>query len=285
MAGSKEIRSKIASTKSTQKITRAMEMMAASRMRKAQQRMMASRPYSEKSREVIGHLAAANPAYKHPFMLERTVKRVGYLVIGTDRGLCGGLNANLFKRTLQHCKELSDKGVAIDFGIVGKKARVFFSSFNANILATVEDLGDRPAFNDLIGVAKVMMDAYKDGKIDELYLCFNDFVSTMIQKPTVEKLLPLTPVAVERKYSWDYIYEPEPDYLLDLLLERYVESQIYQGVVENIACQQCATMIAMKSATDNAAELIDELQLIYNKARQSAITQELSEIVAGAAAV
>lgn len=285
MAGSKEIRNKIASTKSTQKITRAMEMMAASKMRKAQDRMLSSRPYSEKSREVIGHLAAANPAYKHPFMQTREVKRVGYLVISTDRGLCGGLNANLFKKIVSHCKEQIDKKIEIDFAIIGRKGRVFFNNFNANIIANVEDLGDKPSLKQLIGISKVMIDAYDDKKIDELFLCYNDYVSTMVQKPTVEKLLPLTPMKMERKYSWDYIYEPDARVLLDQLLNRYIESQIYQGVLENIACQQCATMIAMKSATDNAGELIDELQLIYNKTRQAAITKELSEIVAGADAV
>ncbi len=285
MPGSKEIRTKITSIKSTQKITRAMEMMAASKMRKAQDRMQASRPYAQKMREVIGHLAAANPEYKHPFMLEREVKRVGYIVVSTDRGLCGGLNANLFRKMMEHGKQFVDSKIDLDFATIGRKGRVFLSRFGANIVANVEDLGDKPKLDSIIGAAKVMMDAYLEEKLDAIYLVFNDFVNTMTQQPTVEKLLPLSASDLPRKYSWDYVYEPDPKFLLDTLMARYVESQIYQACVENVACEQCATMIAMKNATDNAGDLIDELELIYNKSRQAAITKELSEIVSGAAAV
>lgn len=287
MAGAKEIRSKIASIKNTQKITSAMEKVATSKMRKAQQRMAASRPYAERIRQVIGHLAKANPEYRHPFMMEREIKRVGYIVVTTDRGLCGGLNINLFKAMLQNLKDWRDQNVEADFCAVGGKGASFFRSYGGNVVAAISKLGEEPSINDLIGSIKVMLDAYIEGRIDCLYLVSNRFVNTMMQKPEVQQLLPLEAKEEEgmQKGLWDYIYEPDAQQLLDALLVRYVESQVYQSVVENSACEQSARMIAMKNATDNAGELINELQLIYNKARQAAITQEISEIVGGAAAV
>lgn len=286
MAGAKEIRTKIKSVQNTQKITKAMEMVAASKMRKAQDRMAAARPYADKMRNVIGHLANAHPEYKHSYLIERDVKRVGYIVISSDRGLCGGLNINMFKAVLGSMKEWSDKGIDIDVCAVGKKAVSFFSRVNANMVAEASNIGDAPRAHDLIGTVKVMLDAYDEGKIDRLYLVFNDFVNTMTQSPNVEQVLPLEQKADEElEYHWDYIYEPGAKEVLDALLMRYVESLVYQGVVENIACEMSARMIAMKSASDNAGDIIDELQLVYNKARQAAITQEISEIVSGAAAV
>ncbi|SDU33591.1 F0F1 ATP synthase subunit gamma [Halopseudomonas salegens] len=286
MAGAKEIRTKIASIKSTQKITSAMEKVAVSKMRKAQQRMTASRPYAERIRQVIGHLANANPEYKHSFMQERTVKRVGYIVVSTDRGLCGGLNTNLFKALVQNMKEWRDQSVETDLCVIGSKGASFFRSFGGNVVAAISNLGEAPALNDLIGSIKVMLDGYHEGRIDRLYLVSNGFVNTMVQQPKVEQMIPLVPTSKEELQGhWDYVYEPDAQMLLDGLLTRYIESQVYQSVIENNACEQAARMIAMKSATDNAGELIDNLQLIYNKARQSAITQEISEIVGGAAAV
>jgi len=286
MAGAKEIRSKIKSVQNTQKITKAMEMVAASKMRKAQDRMAAARPYADKMRNVIGHLANAHPEYKHSYLIEREVKRVGYIVISSDRGLCGGLNINMFKAVLGSMKEWSEKGIDIDVCAVGKKAVSFFSRVNANMVAEASNIGDAPRAHDLIGTVKVMLDAYDEGKIDRLYLVFNDFVNTMTQSPNVEQVLPLEQKADEElEYHWDYIYEPGAKEVLDALLMRYVESLVYQGVVENIACEMSARMIAMKSASDNAGDIINELQLVYNKARQAAITQEISEIVSGAAAV
>jgi len=286
MAGGKEIRTKIESVQNTQKITSAMEMVAASKMRKAKDRMTAARPYAEKMRSVVGHLANAHPEYKHPFLIEREVKRVGYIVVSSDRGLCGGLNINIFKAVLASMKEWDDKGVDIDVCTIGKKAGSFFARLNGNIVGNLEDYGDSPRAHELIGAVKVMLDAYYEGKIDRLYLVFNDFVNTMTQQAHVEQLLPL-PAEDDKnlKHHWDYIYEPDAKNVLDSLLMRYIESLVYQGVVENIACEMSARMIAMKSATDNAGDIIDELQLIYNKARQAAITQEISEIVSGAAAV
>ncbi|MGE5625952.1 MAG: F0F1 ATP synthase subunit gamma [Bacillota bacterium] len=286
MASPKEIRTQIKSIRSTQKITKAMEMVAASKMRKVQQRMAASRPYAERMRKVIGHLAKANPEYRHPFMVEREVKRVGFIVISTDRGMCGGLNVNLFKTTVAAIRPWSEKGVELDYCILGAKAVAFFRRFGGKVLAQATHLGDTPHVNDLIGTVKVMLDAYKDGKIDRLYLINNVFVNTMSQKATVSQLLPTEPLEDEALADhWDYLYEPEARELLDSVLTRYVESQVYQGAVENAACEQAARMVAMKSASDNAGEIIDELQLAYNKARQAGITKELSEIVGGAAAV
>lgn len=288
MAGAKEIRSKIASIKSTQKITSAMEKVAVSKMRKAQQRMAASRPYAERIRQVIGHLASSNPEYRHPFMVERPVKRVGYIVVSTDRGLCGGLNTNLFKALIKNMKEWHDQKVEVDLCVIGNKGASFFRSFGGNVVAAIGNLGEAPAINDLIGSVKVMLDGFNDGRLDRLYLVSNKFINTMTQKPTVDQLLPLAVEASAepvKKGQWDYLYEPDAQLLLDALLVRFIESQAYQAVVENSAAEQAARMIAMKNATDNAGELISDLQLVYNKARQAAITQEISEIVGGAAAV
>lgn len=289
MAGAKEIRSKIASIKSTQKITNAMEKVAVSKMRRAQQRMAAGRPYAVRIREVIGHLAKANPEYRHAFMVERPVKRVGYILVSSDRGLCGGLNINLFKALIKNMKEWHDAGVEAEFCVIGSKGASFFRSYGGNVVAAISHLGDAPSVNDLIGSVKVMLDRFNEGSLDRLYLASNKFVNTMTQKPAVEQLLPLAPAADAddgaKQGLWDYLYEPDAQQLLDALLVRYVESQVYQSVIENNACEQAARMIAMKNATDNAGQLIKDLQLIYNKARQAAITQEISEIVGGAAAV
>ncbi len=286
MAVGKEVKTKISSIKSTQKITSAMEMVAASKMRKAQERRAVGKPYAIRIRSVAGQIAKAVSEYKHVYMEQREIKRVGYIIISTDRGLCGGLNTNLFKQVIKSMKDWSDKGVSNDLCVVGNKAAGFFGGFGGNIVATVKDLGDAPTQNDLIGGIKVMLDAYEASTIDQLYLVSNEFVNTMTQTPLIEQLLPLKPVENEDlSHHWDYLYEPDAKELLDELLVRYIESQVYQGVVENKACEQAARMIAMKSATDNAGELVKELQLLYNKARQAAITQELSEIVSGAAAV
>ncbi|MBS0376053.1 MAG: F0F1 ATP synthase subunit gamma [Proteobacteria bacterium] len=286
MAGAKEIRTKIASIKSTQKITKAMEMVAASKMRKAQDRMRAARPYAEKIRNVIGHLRVANPDYRHPYLQERPVKAVGLIVISTDRGLCGALNVNVFKQALGAIKDYQAQGVGVELCLVGSKAVQFFRRLRLPISATVTHLGDRPHVTSFIGTVKVMLDAYAEGKIDRLLLVNAEFVNTMSQKPVARQLLPAEPVrSSELQDMWDYIYEPSAADLLEGLLTRYIESQVYQGAVENVACEMAARMVAMKSATDNAGKLIDELQLIYNKARQAAITKEISEIVGGAAAV
>ena len=286
MAGGKEIKSKIASVKNTQKITSAMEMVAASKMRKAQEGMAASRPYAENIRNVIGHIALGNLEYRHPYLEEREVKRVGYIVVSTDRGLCGGLNINLFKQVLADAAKWQASEAEVEFAVVGSKATSFFNNLNANVTAQVSGLGDRPSLTDLIGSVKVMLNAYDNGEIDKLFIVYNKFVNTMTQKPTIDQLLPLPKSDDEAiKHRWDYIYEPDAQAMLEQLLVRYVESQVYQGVVENIACEQAARMVAMKSATDNAGDLIDDLQLVYNKARQASITQELGEIVAGASAV
>ena len=286
MAVGKEIKTKIASIGSTQKITSAMEMVAASKMRRAQERMTVGKPYAQRIRTVIGHIAKAVTEYKHQYMVEREVNRVGYIIISTDRGLCGGLNINLFKTTIKAMKTWADQGKDIDLCVIGSKAQAFFGSLGGNISAVVRDLGDEPVASDLIGGVKVMLDAYEEGRIDRLLIVSNSFVNTMTQVPTVAQLLPLEPSDDEKMPShWDYIYEPDAKDLLDGLLIRYVESQVFQGVVENKACEQAARMLAMKNATENAGELIKELQLIYNKARQASITQELSEIVGGAAAV
>jgi len=287
MAGAKEIRTQIKSIQSTQKITKAMEMVAASKMRKAQDRMAASRPYAEKIRKVIGHLAQANPDYRHPFLVERAVKRVGMIVISTDRGLAGGLNINLFKRVLREIREWQDKGAEVDLILIGAKAMAFFKRLKGlNIVASASHLGDTPHVEDFIGTVKIMLDAYREGGIDRLLLAHNLFVNTMTQSPEVLQLLPVQMTDQdELQEYWDYIYEPSAADLLDSFLMRYVESQTYQGAVENVACEMAARMVAMKAASDNAGELIDSLQLQYNKARQAAITQELSEIVGGAAAI
>ena len=286
MASGKEIRTQISSIQNTQKITNAMEMVAASKMRKAQERMELTRPYANKIRDVIGYLAEADSDYKHPFMDARAANRVGYIVVSTDRGLCGGLNNNLFKVMLRDSRAWNDKGVPADFCTLGQKAGVFLNVVGANIVASESHLGDRPSAEQVVGGVKVMLDAYRDGTIDRLYVVYNQFVNTMTQAPKIEQLLPLqAEVEPEGKYRWDYIYEPDPRTLLDGLLTRYVESQVYQGVVENIACEQAARMVAMKSATDNAGEIIDDLKTEYNKARQATITQEIAEIVGGAAAV
>jgi len=287
MAGAKEIRTQIKSIQNTQKITKAMEMVAASKMRKAQERMQASRPYAEKMRNVIGHLANAHPEYRHPFLVERPeVKRVGFIIVSTDRGLCGGLNVNLFRVAVKAMKEWSDKGVDVDYTVVGNKALGFFKRLGGSIVSQVTHMGDAPKLTDLIGTVKVMLDGFQEGKIDRLFLVHNDFVNTMTQSPEMTQLLPVEPMDdKELKHHWDYIYEPEAKEVLEGLLIRYIESQVYQAVVENVACEMSARMVALKAASDNAGELIDELQLAYNKARQAAITQELSEIVSGAAAV
>jgi F-type H+-transporting ATPase subunit gamma len=286
MAGEKEIRTQIRSIENTQKITRAMEMVAGSKMRKAQERMHHARPYAEKMRHVISHVAAANSEYKHPFLIAREVKRAGVIVVSTDRGLCGGLNTNEFRRVVERMDEWRAQGIEADFCVIGNKAAMFFKRFGVKILAQATHLGDTPAIDDLIGTIKVMLDAYIEGEIDSLYLVYNNFVNSMTQSPNIEQLLPREPSDEEQvKHYWDYIYEPGAKDVLDNLLTRYIESLIYQGVVENVACEQAARMVAMKAATDNAGELIGELKLVYNKARQASITQELSEIVAGAAAV
>ncbi|HEK2693125.1 TPA: F0F1 ATP synthase subunit gamma [Proteus mirabilis] len=287
MAGAKEIRSKIASVQNTQKITKAMEMVAASKMRKTQERMAASRPYAETMRSVIGHLALGNLEYKHPYLEEREVKRVGYLVVSTDRGLCGGLNINLFKKLLADMKEWSDKGVEVDLALVGFKAVSFFASVGGNVVGQVTGMGDDPQLSDLIGPVNIMLQAYDEGRLDKLYVVANKFINTMAQEPKILQVLPLPPGDDEelKEKSWDYLYEPDPKTLLDTLLRRYIESQVYQSVVENLASEQAARMVAMKAATDNGGNLIKELQLVYNKARQASITQELTEIVSGAAAV
>ncbi|KAA3632348.1 MAG: F0F1 ATP synthase subunit gamma [Proteobacteria bacterium] len=287
MAGAKEIRTKIKSIQNTQKITKAMEMVAASKMRKAQDRMNSARPYAEKIRNVIAHLAQAHPEYRHPYTFKRDVKRVGYIVVSTDRGLCGGLNVNLFRRAINSMSDWQDQGVEIDIACVGSKGLGFFRRFGGNIVAEATSLGDAPSLTDLLGSVQVMLDAFDEGRIDRLYMVNNEFVNTMTQKPVVEQLLPISAdnPAESLEHHWDYIYEPDAKEVVDVLLTRYVESLVYQGVVENVASEQAARMVAMKAASDNAGNLIDELQLIYNKARQAAITQEISEIVSGAAAV
>jgi F-type H+-transporting ATPase subunit gamma len=287
MAVGKEIKTQIASIQSTQKITSAMEMVAASKMRKAQDRMNESRPYASKMRQVIAHLAKSNPEYKHLYLQQRELKRVGYIVVSSDRGLCGGLNINVFKKTVQAMSEQNDNGVEIDVCAVGSKSASFFNNYGGNVVASKTHLGDKADASELIGAVKVMLDSYDEGRLDALYVVYNNFVNTMTQSPNVEQLLPLQadPNDDSMNHHWDYLYEPDARELLTGLLTRYVESLVYQAVVENNACEQAARMLAMKSATDNAGELIDNLQMVYNKARQAAITQEISEIVAGAEAL
>lgn len=287
MAVGKQIKNQIKSLENTQKITRAMEMVAASKMRSAQSRMMMARPYAEKIRQVAGHLHHAHPEYHHPFLVERDdVKRVGYIIVSTDRGLCGGLNSNMLKAALADMKQWHDQGVEVDFCTIGSKAQGFMKRFGFNMVSSVSHLGDAPQINQLIGSVKVMLDAYVDGKLDRLMLVYNQFVNTMTQTPTISQLLPLAAdESDDYEHHWDYIYEPEAKPVLEALLTRFIETQVYQGVVENIASEQSARMVAMKAATDNAGDMIDDLGLVYNKARQAAITQELSEIVSGAAAL
>jgi len=286
MPGTKEIRTKIASVKSTQKITKAMEMVAASKMRRAQDRMRLARPYAAKMRSVIGNLNEANPDYRHPFLSERTPKAVGIIVVSTDRGLCGGLNTNVFKAVLGLLREWQGKGASVSLCILGSKGLAFFRRLSLPILASTTGMGDKPHVKDLIGTVKVMLDAYREGQIDRLFMINAQFVNTMTQKPLTQLLLPAQPLADKALPThWDYIYEPEAAHILDGLLMRYIESQVYQGAVENVACEMAARMVAMKSASDNAGKLIGDLQLVYNKARQAAITKELAEIVGGAAAV
>jgi len=286
VAGAKEIRTKIKSVKNTQKITRAMEKVAMSKMRKAQERMSLARPYATLIRRTLGHLAQANLEYKHPFTVEREAKRVAFLIVSSDRGLAGGLNMNVFRQTVRAIKEWQDKGVQVDVALVGNKAIAFFKRVGGKVLATASQLGDKPHIDQLLGTIKVLSDAYRDGSVDRVYLVANTFVNTMTQKPGVNQLLPIEPVKDEGLLEhWDYIYEPDAKQLTDTVLQRYVESQVYQAVIENAACEQSARMVAMKSATDNAGKIINKLQLSYNKARQASITKELSEIVGGAAAV
>ena len=287
MAGAKEIRTKIKSVQNTQKITKAMEMVAASKMRKAQERMRASRPYAEKMRDVLSHLAQAHCEYKHPYLQDREeVKRVGYIVIASDRGLCGGLNTNMFKAAIREMSDWHEKNIEIDICAIGKKSVAFFSRYQGNMISQTADLGDQPSQEELIGTVKVMLDAYDEGKIDRLFLISNEFENTMTQTPVVQQLIPVSgEIDTELDHHWDYIYEPETKPIIDALMMRFIESQVYKAVVENIACEMSARMVAMKSATDNAGDIIKELQTIYNKARQASITQEISEIVAGASAV
>lgn len=287
MAIAKEIRLKIASVKNTQKITKAMEMVAASKMRKTQDRMRRAIPYAKKILSVISHVALGHPEYQHPFMQTREIKRVGYIIITTDRGLCGSLNSNLLKTTLKSIQQHMDAGHEINLTLIGNKAMAFFKRIGGNVLAHVNNLGDTPSVSDLVGSVKVMLDAYLDKKIDALYLCSNEFINTMRQEPQVHQALPLVPCEdATLKHHWDYIYEPDNAAdLLETLMTRYIESQVYQAVTENIACEMAARMVAMRSATDNANKLIDDLRLIYNKTRQAAITRELSEIVAGASVI
>ncbi len=287
MAGAKEIRTKIKSIKNTQKITKAMEMVAASKMRKAQDRMRAARPYATKIRNVISHLAHAYTEYRSPGLVERELKRVGLIVVSTDRGLCGGLNTNLFKAVIGAMQQWRNQGVEIDVCTIGTKAFQFFRRLKGNVVAHVSHLGDSPRFEDVLGPVKVMADAFTEGRVDAVFLVYNEFVNTMSQKPRIEQLVPITTEVQDAAptHRWDYIYEPDPKELIELLLRRYSESVVYQALVENVACEMASRMVAMKSASDNAGTLIDELQLIYNKARQASITQELAEIVGGAAAV
>ena len=286
MAGAKEIRTKIKSVKNTQKITRAMEKVAMSKMRRAQDRVAAARPYSEKIRRTLGHLAQANLEYKHPFIVEREVKKVAFLVVSTDRGLCGGLNTNLFRAMVRSIKEWKEKGISAEFAVIGNKGVSFFKLIGGKVIAQASQLGDKPQMEALLGTIKVLSDAYRNGEVDRVYLVSNEFVNTMTQRPHVRQLLPVEPVKSDGLLShWDYIYEPESSELMDTVLQRYIESQIYQATIENVACEMSARMVAMKSASDNAGKIINQLQLVYNKARQANITKELSEIVGGAAAV
>ena len=287
MASGREIKTKIKSVQNTRKVTRALEMVSASKIRKAQDRMKASRPYARAMKQVIGHLAQANSEYQHPFLVERSeIKRVGYIIVSSDRGLAGGLNNNLFRKTLGEVRQWQDKGAGVDVVTIGQKASAFFRRIKVDMLASVTHLGDRPQVEQLVGVVKVMLDAYETGKVDRVYLVYNDFVNTMTQRAAFDQLLPLPASDTQfTQHDWDYIYEPDAATVLEHVLTRYVESLVYQAVLENVASEHAARMVAMKSASDNATKLIGDLQLVYNKARQAAITQEISEIVGGAAAV
>ncbi|MEE4381382.1 MAG: F0F1 ATP synthase subunit gamma [Pseudomonadales bacterium] len=286
MAVGKEIRTKIKSVRNTQKITSAMEMVAASKMRRTQDRMAESRPYAEKIRQVVGHMAHANPEYRSVYMVEREVKRIGYIVVSTEKGLCGGLNVNEFRALVKDMQSWHEQGVEIDLALIGRKAQSFFRSYGGNVVATIDGVGEQPRVEELIGGVQVMLKAYEEGRIDRLFVVYNTFVNTMTQEPTILQLAPLPPAdEQEYRHSWDYLYEPEARELVEGLIRRYIESQVYQAVVENSACEQAAKMIAMKNATENAGKLIDDLQLLYNNARQAAITQEIAEIVGGASAV
>ena len=287
MAGAREIRTKIKSVANTRKVTRALEMVSASKIRKAQDLMKASRPYARLMRQVIGHIAHANVEFQHPFLVQReAVRRVGYVVVSTDRGLCGGLNTNLFRKLLGEIREWQDKGVEVDVVCIGQKATQFFRRLKVNMVGSVTHLGEKPQIAELIGVIKVMLDEYTAGRVDRLNLAYNDFVNTMTQKATVAPLLPLPPSdQIATTHAWDYIYEPDAATVLEHVLTRYVESLVYQAVLENLASEHAARMVAMKAASDNATKAIGSLTLVYNKARQAAITQEISEIVGGAAAV
>jgi F-type H+-transporting ATPase subunit gamma len=286
MSFAQEIRSKISSIKATQKITRAMEMVAASKMRKAQERMRLSRPYSQKILDVIQHIASSHAEYQHPYLQVREIKRAGFIIITTDKGLCGGLNSNLFKLALQKFQTCEAQGQAVDLAVIGGKGKSFFKRVGGNVVAHADHLGDAPGLKDVIGVVKVLLDSYKQSQLDSLTLVYNEFINSMTQKPRILSLLPIVrPEKSKLNYHWDYLYEPDSRPLLELVLMRYIESQVYQGVVENMACEQAARMLAMKNATENAGEIIGDLQLSYNKARQAAITKELAEIVTGSAAV
>ena len=287
MASGREIKTKIKSVQNTRKVTRALEMVSASKIRKAQDRMKASRPYARAMKQVIGHLAQANSEYQHPFLVERKeIKRVGYIIVSSDRGLAGGLNNNLFRKTLGEVRQWQDKGAEVDVVTIGQKASAFFRRIKVEMLASVTHLGDRPQLEQLVGVVKVMLDAYSAGKVDRVYLAYNDFVNTMTQRAAFDQLLPLPAADTQiTQHDWDYLYEPDATTVLEHVLTRYVESLVYQAVLENVASEHAARMVAMKSASDNATKLIGDLQLVYNKARQAAITHEISEIVGGAAAV
>lgn len=286
MAVGREIVTKIKSVQSTKKVTSALEMVSASKIKKAKDQMLEARPYARQMKEIVGHMAHSSPEYRHPYMKEREVKRVGYIVISTDRGLCGGLNTNLFKKSVAHMKQWQDKNVEVDVVTIGNKASSFFKKVNVDMKASIASLGDNPELTKMIGLVKVMLDAFSEEKIDRLYLVFNDFVNSITQKPEVQQLLPLEPVKDDKiRDNFDYIYEPEAKDVLEFVLGRYVEAEVFQGILENLASEHAARMVAMKNATDNATDLIKDLQLIYNKARQAAITQEISEIVSGAAAV
>ena len=287
MAGGREIKSKIKSVQNTRKVTRALEMVSASKIRKAQERMKVSRPYARVMKQVIGHLAQANSDYQHPYLVERQdVKRVGYIIVSSDRGLAGGLNNNLFRKLLVEFRKWQEQGVEIDVVTIGQKASVFFRRIKVNMVGSVTHLGDQPKLENLVGVIKVMLDGYSAGNLDRVFVCYNDFVNTMTQRAAFDQLLPLPPSETQvAKHDWDYIYEPDAETVLSHVLNRYVESLVYQAVLENVASEHAARMVAMKAASDNATKLIGTLNLVYNKARQAAITQEISEIVGGAAAV
>ncbi len=287
MAGGREIKTKIKSVQNTRKVTRALEMVSASKIRKAQERMKGSRPYARLMTQLIGHIAKANSEYTHPYMLEHAeIKRIGYIIVSTDRGLCGGLNSAMFRKILGDMREWQAKGVEIDVVCIGQKSSAFFRRLKVNMLGSVTHLGEKPHLDQLVGVVKVMLDGYSSKQLDRVFLCYNDFVNTMTQKPRMDQLLPLPPSeTLHTRFDWDYIYEPSPEVVLDHVMMRYVESLVYQALLENVASEHAARMVAMKAASDNATKLIGTLQLIYNKARQAAITQEISEIVGGAAAV